>query len=55
MVVCTQFARRLKLADMTISHPDLLALDFDGVLCDGLQEYFQVPRVHPTKMVQLGK
>ncbi|MEM1425293.1 MAG: HAD family hydrolase [Cyanobacteria bacterium P01_H01_bin.130] len=27
---------------MTISHPDLLALDFDGVLCDGLQEYFQV-------------
>ena len=27
---------------MTLSHPDLLALDFDGVLCDGLQEYFQV-------------
>lgn len=27
---------------MTLSHPDLLALDFDGVLCNGLQEYFQV-------------
>ncbi len=23
------------------SQPELLALDFDGVLCDGLQEYFQ--------------
>jgi hypothetical protein len=24
-----------------ISQPELLALDFDGVLCDGLREYFQ--------------
>ncbi|MGD1849824.1 MAG: HAD family hydrolase [Cyanophyceae cyanobacterium] len=27
---------------MVLSHPDLLALDFDGVICNGLQEYFQV-------------
>ncbi|UFP93174.1 HAD family hydrolase [Gloeobacter morelensis] len=26
---------------MTTPAPDLLALDFDGVLCDGLLEYFQ--------------
>ena len=24
--------------------PDILALDFDGVLCDGMQEYFEVSR-----------
>jgi phosphoglycolate phosphatase-like HAD superfamily hydrolase len=27
---------------MTANTPDILALDFDGVLCDGLLEYFQV-------------
>lgn len=26
---------------MTTDHPTLLALDFDGVLCNGLNEYFQ--------------
>lgn len=26
---------------LTFSAPELLALDFDGVLCDGLREYFQ--------------
>jgi phosphoglycolate phosphatase-like HAD superfamily hydrolase len=26
---------------MMIGEPDLLALDFDGVICDGLKEYFQ--------------
>ena len=26
---------------MTFAQPTLLALDFDGVLCDGLREYFQ--------------
>lgn len=26
---------------MSISYPTLLALDFDGVLCDGRREYFQ--------------
>lgn len=26
---------------MTFNQPTLLALDFDGVLCDGLREYFQ--------------
>ena len=26
---------------MTFDQPTLLALDFDGVLCDGLREYFQ--------------
>lgn len=26
---------------MAVSDPTLLALDFDGVLCDGLKEYFQ--------------
>ena len=24
--------------------PDVLALDFDGVLCDGMQEYFETSR-----------
>ena len=24
--------------------PDILALDFDGVLCDGMQEYFEASR-----------
>ena len=27
---------------MTI--PDVLALDFDGVLCDGMREYFETSR-----------
>ena len=27
---------------MTVKAPTILALDFDGVLCDGLMEYFQV-------------
>ncbi|MGA7953893.1 MAG: HAD family hydrolase, partial [Gloeobacterales cyanobacterium] len=27
---------------MTVTTPTMLALDFDGVLCDGLIEYFQV-------------
>jgi hypothetical protein len=27
---------------MTISSPTILALDFDGVICDGLIEYFEV-------------
>ena len=27
---------------MTI--PDILALDFDGVLCDGMREYFETSR-----------
>ena len=27
---------------VVLSSPDLLALDFDGVICNGLQEYFQV-------------
>src|SRR5215510_9985384 len=27
---------------MTI--PDILALDFDGVLCDGMREYFEASR-----------
>ena len=26
---------------MPVSNPTILALDFDGVLCDGLKEYFQ--------------
>jgi phosphoglycolate phosphatase-like HAD superfamily hydrolase len=26
---------------MNVPNPSILALDFDGVLCDGLQEYFQ--------------
>jgi phosphoglycolate phosphatase-like HAD superfamily hydrolase len=26
---------------MTASNPKILALDFDGVICDGLKEYFQ--------------
>ena len=28
----------------TASAPDLLALDFDGVLCDGMREYFETSR-----------
>ncbi|HSX81116.1 MAG TPA: HAD family hydrolase, partial [Candidatus Saccharimonadia bacterium] len=24
--------------------PDILALDFDGVLCDGMREYFEASR-----------
>ena len=24
--------------------PDVLALDFDGVLCDGMREYFETSR-----------
>jgi len=24
--------------------PDLLAIDFDGVLCDGMAEYFETSR-----------
>ena len=24
--------------------PDILTLDFDGVLCDGMQEYFEASR-----------
>ncbi|MHC5726941.1 MAG: HAD family hydrolase, partial [Nostoc sp.] len=27
---------------MTASSPTILALDFDGVICDGLIEYFEV-------------
>jgi phosphoglycolate phosphatase-like HAD superfamily hydrolase len=27
---------------MTVKHPAILALDFDGVICDGLIEYFEV-------------
>ena len=27
---------------MTVNSPSILALDFDGVICDGLIEYFQV-------------
>lgn len=27
---------------MTVNHPTILALDFDGVICDGLLEYFEV-------------
>lgn len=27
---------------MTVKHPTILALDFDGVICDGLIEYFEV-------------
>ena len=27
---------------MTVNNPTILALDFDGVICDGLIEYFQV-------------
>ncbi|MEB3147702.1 MAG: HAD hydrolase-like protein [Sphaerospermopsis sp.] len=27
---------------MTVKHPKILALDFDGVICDGLIEYFEV-------------
>jgi hypothetical protein len=27
-----------------MSVPDILALDFDGVLCDGMREYFEVSR-----------
>jgi phosphoglycolate phosphatase-like HAD superfamily hydrolase len=27
---------------MTANHPSILALDFDGVICDGLIEYFEV-------------
>lgn len=26
---------------MSVNHPTILALDFDGVICDGLKEYFQ--------------
>lgn len=26
---------------MAVENPDVLALDFDGVVCDGLKEYFQ--------------
>lgn len=42
---------------MTVKHPAILALDFDGVICDGLIEYFEVawrtycqiwPSVHDT-------
>jgi phosphoglycolate phosphatase-like HAD superfamily hydrolase len=42
---------------MTVKHPKILALDFDGVVCDGLIEYFEVawrtycqvwPSVHDT-------
>jgi phosphoglycolate phosphatase-like HAD superfamily hydrolase len=33
---------RMGLAMPTPPTPDILALDFDGVLCDGLMEYFQV-------------
>ena len=28
-------------SDMSVSDPIVLALDFDGVVCDGLREYFQ--------------
>lgn len=28
------------IASSTVQEPDLLALDFDGVVCDGLREYF---------------
>src|SRR4029450_11205842 len=27
-----------------VTPPDLLALDFDGVLCDGMREYFETSR-----------
>ncbi len=27
-----------------MSIPDILTLDFDGVLCDGMQEYFEASR-----------
>ncbi|TAF20763.1 MAG: HAD family hydrolase, partial [Nostocales cyanobacterium] len=27
---------------MTANSPTILALDFDGVICDGLIEYFEV-------------
>jgi phosphoglycolate phosphatase-like HAD superfamily hydrolase len=29
------------MSDVARLHPDALALDFDGVICNGLQEYFQ--------------
>jgi hypothetical protein len=32
----------MKEIDMTF--PDILALDFDGVLCDGMREYFEISR-----------
>ena len=32
----------LILKTMTVSTPTILALDFDGVICDGLIEYFEV-------------
>src|SRR4029453_4631340 len=28
----------------SVGPPDLLALDFDGVLCDGMREYFEASR-----------
>jgi hypothetical protein len=34
--------------------PDVLALDFDGVLCDGMREYFETSRRTYAKAVARG-
>jgi hypothetical protein len=39
-----------------MSRPNILALDFDGVLCDGMREYFEASRrtcmkIWPTEKV----
>jgi hypothetical protein len=40
---------------MTIKTPTLIALDFDGVLCDGLIEYFQTAWRTYSQIWQLSK
>jgi phosphoglycolate phosphatase-like HAD superfamily hydrolase len=36
--------RRTSRVSVMASRPDVLALDFDGVLCDGMHEYFEASR-----------